>query len=72
MLLVAYPISELARSTTRTTVLILTSTLAGVAVNLWNAAQAPADWVNYFETALLLLLLLVLWLASRWARTRRA
>jgi arginase family enzyme len=46
--------------------------LAGVAVNLWNAAQAPGDWVNYFLAALLFLLLLVMLLIRRWARTRRA
>jgi hypothetical protein len=69
LLLLAFPISKLVRSTARRTVLIVISgTLAGVAVNLWNAAQAPENWVNYFLAALCLLLLLALWLVSRWAR----
>jgi hypothetical protein len=72
LLLVAFPISMLARSATRVTVLIsISGLLAGVAVNLWKAVQAPADWVNYCSAALCLLLLLALWLASRWARARR-
>lgn len=72
LLLVAYPISMLLRSATRVTTLILISgTVTGVASSLWDAAQAPGDWVNYFAAALLVLLLLALWLASRWARTRR-
>jgi hypothetical protein len=73
LLLVAYPISMLRRSGARTTTLIaISGTLAGTAISLWDAAQAPADWVNYFSAALLVLPLLALWLASRWARTRRA
>jgi hypothetical protein len=69
LLLLVFPLSMLVRSTARMTVLIVISgNLAGVAVNLWNAAQAPEDWVNYFLAALCLLLLLALWLASRWAR----
>jgi uncharacterized membrane protein len=73
LLLLAFPISVLVRSTARMTVLIVISgNLAGVAVNLWNAAQAPENWVNYFLAALCLLLLLALWLASRWARGRHA
>jgi hypothetical protein len=72
LLLVAYPVSALLRSGTRVTALIVISgTLAGVAVSLRDAAQAPGDWVNYFAAAGLVLLLLALWLASRWARTRR-
>jgi uncharacterized membrane protein len=69
LLLLAFPISMLVRSAARMTLLIVISgNLAGVAVSLWNAAQTPEDWVNYFSAALFLLLLLVLWLASRWAR----
>jgi hypothetical protein len=72
LLLLAFPISMLVRSTARMTVLIVISgNLAGVAVSLWNAAQAPEDWVSYFLAALYLLLL-ALWLASRWARGRHA
>jgi hypothetical protein len=72
LLLVAYPITMLLRSPTRATTLIAASgALAGVAVCVWDAAQAPADWVNYFAAAGLAVLLLALWLASRWARTRR-
>jgi hypothetical protein len=72
LLLVANPISTLLRSATRVTTLIAASgAVAGVAVSLGDAAQAPADWVNYFVAASLVLALLALWLASRWARTRR-
>ncbi len=72
LLLVAYPISTLLRSATRVaTLIVISGTLSGVAVNLWDAAQAPGDWVNYFAAAGLVLLLLALWVASRWARTRR-
>lgn len=72
LLLVAYPISTLLRSATRvTTLIVMSGTVAGVASSLWDAAQAPGDWVNYFAAAWLVLLLLALWLASRWARTRR-
>ena len=73
LLLLAFPVRVLARSAARMTVLIVISgNLAGVATSLWNAAQAPEDWVNYFSAALCLLLLLALWLASRWARGRPA
>jgi hypothetical protein len=73
LLLVAYPISTLLRSATRVTTLIaISGAVAGVAVNLWDSAQAPGDWVNYFVAAALVLLALALWLVSRWARTRRA
>ncbi len=72
LLLVANPISTLLRSATRVTTLIAAGgTVAGVAVFLWDAAQAPGDWVNYFAAASLVLLLLALLLARRWARTRR-
>ena len=68
LLVVALPISMLVRSATRVLMLIIASaTLTGVAVNLWNAAQAPGDWVNYFVAAFLLLSLVAVWLASRWS-----
>jgi hypothetical protein len=73
LLLVAYPMSVLVRSAQRvTTLTVVSGTLLGVAVNLWDAAQAPGDWVNYCAAASLILLLLALWLVSRWARIRRA
>jgi len=73
LLLLALPVSLLVRSTARVVVLIFISgTLAGVVVYLWNAAQAPADWVNYVVAACLLLLLMVRWLASRRARSSHA
>jgi len=73
VLLVAWPVSMLVRASARVTAMILiSSTLVGVTVTLWTAAQAPADWVNYFLAACLVLLLLAWWLASRWARTKRA
>jgi hypothetical protein len=68
LLLVAFPISMLVRSTTRVIMLIAVSApLTGVAVSLWNAAQAPGDWVNYFVAAFLLLSLVAAWLISRWS-----
>lgn len=72
LLLAAYPISMLLRSTTRvSTLLVISGAVAGVAVTLWDAAQAPGDWVNYIAAASLVVALLALWLARRWARTRR-
>jgi hypothetical protein len=72
LLLVANPISTLLRSATRVATLIAASgAVAGVAVSLGDAAQAPADWVNYFVAASLVLALLALWLGLRWPRTRR-
>ena len=73
VLLVAFPISVLARSALRTSMLIFTgSTLAGLVVCLWNAALSRGDWVNDFWAALFLVLALVWWLVIRWARARRA
>jgi hypothetical protein len=73
LLLAAYPISMLRRYTTRATTLIaISGAIVGAVVNVWDAAQAPADWVNDLAAALLVLLLLALWLTSRWARSRRA
>jgi hypothetical protein len=72
VLLVANPVSTLLRSASRVTTLIAASgAVAGVMVSLWDAAQAPADWVNYFAAASLVLALLALWLGLRWARTGR-
>jgi hypothetical protein len=72
VLIVAAPISMLVRSAARvTTLIVIIGTLPGVAVLLWDAAQAPGDWVNYFVAACLVLPLLALWLVSRWARARR-
>lgn len=73
LLLLAYPISMLRRAAARATTLIaISGAVAGTAVSLWDASQAPADWVNYLAAALLVLLLPALWLTSRWARSRRA
>jgi len=48
LLLAAWPLSQYVRSPARTTALLaISSCLAGVVVNGWNAALAPGDWVNY-------------------------
>ena len=71
LLQLAFTVSLLVRSAGRTTALIVISAnLAGAAVNLWNAVQAPGDWVNYFAAAGFLLILLAWWLVSRWVRTK--
>ena len=68
LLLVAYPITQLARFGLRVTARILISgLLVGLAVALWEVAQAPGDWVNYLVAALLIPPLLGMWLVSRWA-----
>ena len=73
LLLVAWPISQLARSALRTSMLIsISGTVAGVVFCIWNAALAPGDWTNDFWAAFFLLLLLTLLLVLRWARARRA
>jgi hypothetical protein len=77
VLLAAFPLSMLMRSAWRVSRLIISgSTLVGVAVNSWDAAQAPADWVNYVGAALLFLLLLAMlivgWVRSQKTRTRQA
>ena len=73
VLVVACLISTLVRAAARVIELIfISATAAGVAVILWNAAQASGDWVNYFQAACLVLLLAAWQLAHRWARTRRA
>jgi len=72
VLLVAYPVSLLVRSAWRVSTLIVTSQcLAGSAVNFWDAARAPADWVNYFNAAFLLLIVPALWIAI-WITSRRS
>jgi hypothetical protein len=72
-LLLAFPVSMLVRSAVRVTVLIATGgLLAGLAVNLWHAAQAPGDWVNYLSVTYFLILLLAVWLARRPGRGRHA
>lgn len=73
LLLVAYPVSMLAGSAVRAgTSIVVIGSLVGVAVNLWQAAQAPGDWVNYCAAAWLACPLLVLWFVHRWARARQA
>jgi hypothetical protein len=70
LLLVAWPISQYARSGARMTGLIfIAGGLAGEVSYIWNAVQAPGDWVNYFVAAWLLLLYLAWWLIRRRVRT---
>jgi hypothetical protein len=71
LLVVAVPISLLARATVRMILLIIVSgDLAGMVVLIW---QGPGDWVNYaMATWPLLLLLVGLLLARRWVRVRAA
>jgi hypothetical protein len=72
VLLLVYFMSALARFSKRTSaLLVIISTLVGVAVNLWTAAQAPGGWLNYVWATGLLLSLLVRWLVTR-ARAKRA
>jgi len=77
VLLAAFPLSMLMRSAWRVSRLIANgATCVGVAVNIWVAAQSPADWVNYVGAALLFLLLLATlifgWVRSQETRTRQA
>jgi hypothetical protein len=73
LLLVAYPLSILVDSAARVSrLIVITSSMVGIAVSLWDAHRAPGDWANYFTAALLFLPLLAMWLAHRWTRTRRA
>jgi hypothetical protein len=74
LLAVACWISQLGRHAKSTSALIAIGiALMGVAVNLWKAALALGDWVNYFVAAIFLLLLLMAGLVTaRRARTRRA
>jgi len=70
--LLAFPISVLAGSAMRVRMLIaISSGLVGVAVNVWDAAQAAGDWVNYLDAAVARSTLLAWWLASRRTRARR-
>jgi hypothetical protein len=73
LLLLAYPISMLGRSGSRASApIVVSGSLLGAAVNLWEAVQAPGDWVNYGAAALLVFLLLVLWVSHRRAHARQA
>jgi hypothetical protein len=69
LFLVSWPISHYVRSGIRMTELIfISSGLAGEVVYIWNAVQAPGDWVNYFVAAWLFLLYLAWWLIGQWVR----
>ena len=62
LLLAAWPVSQFGRPAARVTWLIpIGGCLAGLAVNIWSAVQAPADWVNYFAAVMLFLMLLAWW-----------
>ena len=70
LLLVAWSISQYIQSGARMTgLIVISSGLAGEAVYIWNAVQAPGDWVNYFVAAWLFLLYLAWWLIRQWVRT---
>jgi hypothetical protein len=71
--LVAWPVSQHAPAAARGAALpVIGSGLAGVVLFSWNAAQAPADWVNYFNAAWLFLETVICLLVLRWARNGRA
>ena len=71
LLLVASPVSQYGRSTTRMTGLIIVSTsLAGVVDISRDLVRAPGDWVNYLVVACLSLGPVAWWLAVRWGRRR--
>ena len=78
LLFVAYLIRKRVHPAGRVTGLLgISAVLVLGGVNLWNAAQAPADWVNDLMAALLLLPLLVglplaWWLRRLGARGRHA
>jgi hypothetical protein len=74
LLLLAWPISQLARRAKRTIALIaLSNGLVGMVVSLWKVALAPGDWVNYLLAALFFVFfLLAPWLSGQRARARRA
>ena len=68
--LVACPISQYVRSGARMTgLVVISSGLAGEVIYIWNAVQAPGDWVNYFVAAWFFLLNVAWWLIRRWVRT---
>ena len=70
MLITAWPASLYVRSSARTTGLILTTaTLAGLLITIWNAAQAPGDWVDYSLAASLCLMLIFWYGVRRWVRS---
>jgi hypothetical protein len=68
--LAAWPVGQYFRSTARAThVLFYGGLLAGMVVNIWNAVQAPADWVGYFVAACFFsVILLTLWFMRRLGR----
>jgi hypothetical protein len=73
LLLVACPVSVQAGSAWRVSaVIVISSTLLGAATNLWSAALAPQDWVNYGAAALLIASLLAWWPFRRRARSKKA
>jgi hypothetical protein len=74
LLVVACWISQLAGRAKRTSALLAIGVaMMAVAVNLWRAALAPGDWVNYFLAAFFFLLFLAVGVVTvRRARTRRA
>ncbi len=72
VLLLAFPLSVLVRSGSRVSLLIVCGgLLAGAAVNLWGAARAQADWVNYLVAFLLLVFILAVGIVSRRTRTKQ-
>jgi hypothetical protein len=68
--LAAWPVGQYLRSTARATqLLFFGGLLAGMVVNIWNAVQAPADWVSYFVAACFFVVVcLTLWFMRRLAR----
>ena len=71
LLLVGYPVSMIARSARRVTLLIcIGATLVGAVANLWIAAQAAGDWLNYLMAVLLFLAVFVVLIAWRLAGRR--
>jgi hypothetical protein len=72
VLFVAWPVGVRVHAARRTTTLILIGILmTGGALNLWNAAQTPGDWVDYAAAAWFLLALPAWWFFGRRTRTRR-
>jgi hypothetical protein len=81
LLFVAFFVSRIANAPERIAVRFLFCTLlAFLALEVWDAVQAPRDWVNYFQATVLALLVLAGFLAAfrtQWfrrlvARARRA
>jgi hypothetical protein len=73
LLLMAWPVSCYLRSTARTTGLIIVSScLTGLVVDIGNAVQAPGDWVYYpFAACQFLCLVVFLCLVAYQAMGRR-